>query len=287
MNYLEKFRIKPGEKVDLGKIDPDAKDGHHDKRSAAKETAEMCRKMQDLQFKLYAENQRSLLICLQAMDAGGKDGTIRHVVGPLNPQGTRVHCFKVPSAEEAEHDFLWRIHQKTPARGEIAIFNRSHYEDVLVVRVHRLVPKKVWSRRYGLINEFEKNLVEGGTHTLKFFLHISPEEQLERFKDRLEDPTRHWKISLSDYTERPLWNEYRKAYEEALSRTSTDHAPWFVIPANHKWFRNLAISSIIAETMESWDMKFPLPSVDLDDIRRRYHAAEIRDRGKGEEPENK
>jgi len=281
MNYLEKFGVTPGEKVDLGKIDPDARDEHHDKHSAAAETAGLSRKMQELQFKLYAENRRSLLICLQAMDAGGKDGTIRHVVGPLNPQGTKVHCFKVPSAEEAEHDFLWRIHRQVPARGEIVIFNRSHYEDVLVARVRKLVPRKIWAHRYRLINEFERNLMEGGAHILKFFLHISPEEQLERFKDRLEDPTRQWKISLSDYTERPLWSEYRKAYEEALSRTSTEQAPWFVIPANRKWFRNLAISSIITETMESWNMTFPTPSVDLDEIRRRYHAAARRRRGKG------
>ena len=229
--------------------------------------------MQALQYRLYAENRRSLLICLQGMDAGGKDGTIRHVVGPLNPQGTRVHCFKEPTPEEAAHDFLWRVHRQVPGRGEIVIFNRSHYEDVLVVRVHELVPEKVWSRRFELINVFEQNLVENGTHILKFFLHISPEEQLRRFKKRLDDPDRHWKISLADYRERELWSRYQQAYAEALSRTSTAHAPWFVIPANHKWFRNLAVSKIITETLEALQMSFPPPSVDLAEVRRRYHAA--------------
>lgn len=273
MHYRDKFRVGAGEQVELEKIDPDARDGHQDKHSAAVETAEVTRRLQALQFLLYAENRRSLLICLQAMDAGGKDGTIRHVVGPLNPQGTRVHCFKVPSAEEAAHDFLWRIHRQVPARGEIAIFNRSHYEDVLVTRVRKLVPKKVWSRRYDLINRFEENLFLSGTHILKFFLHISPEEQLKRFKKRLEDPTRQWKISLSDYTEREFWPKYREAYEEALQRTSTEHAPWFVIPANRKWFRNLAVSHIICETLEAMGMEFPPPTVDLEEVRRRFHAA--------------
>jgi PPK2 family polyphosphate:nucleotide phosphotransferase len=273
MNWRDRFRIRPGARVDLGKIDPDAKDGHTDKHSAAAELADLGRRLQALQYRLYAENRRSLLICLQAMDAGGKDGTIRHVVGPLNPQGTRVHCFKEPSAEEAAHDFLWRVHGQVPARGEIVIFNRSHYEDVLVVRVHDLVPEKVWSRRYERINEFELNLTAGGTHILKFFLHISAEEQLRRFKKRLDDPDRNWKISLADYTERTRWPDYQKAYAEALRRTSTEHAPWFVIPANHKWFRNLAVSRIITESLESLDMTFPPPSVDLDEVRRRYHAA--------------
>ena len=273
MNYSDSFRIKAGAKVDLAKLDPDAKDGHHDKESAQMEIAELGRRMEELQFKLYAENRRSLLICLQAMDAAGKDGTIRHVIGPLNPQGTRVVGFKVPSAEEAAHDFLWRIHRQVPARGEIVIFNRSHYEDVLVARVHKLVPKEVWSGRFDLINAFEANLAAGGTRILKFFLHISPDEQLKRFQQRLDDPARHWKISLADYSERELWPKYQQAYAEALSRTSTAAAPWFVIPANHKWFRNLAVSRIIVETLEAFDLTLPAPTVDLDEIRRRFHAA--------------
>jgi PPK2 family polyphosphate:nucleotide phosphotransferase len=226
-----------------------------------------------LQYLMYAENRRSLLICLQGLDAGGKDGTVRHVMGAMNPQGTRVHAFKVPSALEASHDFLWRVHEQVPARGEIVIFNRSHYEDVLVARVHSLVPKDVWSKRYDLINDFEKNLVEGGTLIAKFFLHISKDEQLRRFKQRLSDPKRHWKISEADYTERKLWPEYMAAYEAALSRTSTQAAPWFVIPADHKWFRNLAISKILLDLLRSLDMKTPAPTVDIDAIKRKYHSA--------------
>ncbi len=273
MSYSQSFRIGKGEKVDLNHFDPDASDGHHDKQSASAEMAELLPRLQQLQALLYAENRRSLLICLQAMDAGGKDGTIRHVIGPLNPQGTRVHSFKVPSPEEAAHDFLWRIHRQVPARGEIAIFNRSHYEDVLVTRVHRLVPKKVWSQRYRQIVDFEANLTAAGTRILKFFLHISPEEQLRRFKQRLDDPGRHWKISDADYSERELWPDYQQAYAEALAKTSTAAAPWFVIPANHKWFRNLAVTRILIETFESMQMAYPPPSVDLEEIRQRYHAA--------------
>jgi PPK2 family polyphosphate:nucleotide phosphotransferase len=177
----------------------------------------------------------------------------------------------VPSKEEAAHDFLWRYHQHTPGKGQVAIFNRSHYEDVLVVRVHDLVPKKVWSQRYEQINAFEQMLADNGTHILKFYLHIDPEEQLERFKQRILDPARHWKISDGDYAERPYWDAYTEAFEDALSKTSTKHAPWFVIPSNHKWFRNLAISRIVAETLESLDMQFPEPTVDIEAIKKKYH----------------
>ncbi|HET9233092.1 MAG TPA: PPK2 family polyphosphate kinase, partial [Candidatus Eisenbacteria bacterium] len=208
----------------------------------------------------------------QALDAGGKDGTIRHVFGPMNPLSTRVHAFKVPSAEELAHDFLWRVHARVPVRGEVVIFNRSHYEDVLVVRVHELVPKSVWSKRYDLISDFERGLVENDTRVLKFFLHISKEEQLKRFRKRLEDPERQWKIAEADYDEREYWDDYQKAYEDALSRTSTDHAPWFVIPADHKWFRNLVVSHIMREAMESMNVQLPETKVDLKEIRRKYHA---------------
>ena len=278
MDYCDMFRVKPGSKVRLHKIAPDFRDKHEDKESAEIEIAQYDQKMRNLQYLMYAENRRSLLICLQAMDAAGKDGTIIHVFDAMNPQGTRVHAFKAPSVEEAEHDFLWRVHKCTPAKGEVAIFNRSHYEDVLVARVHQLVPREVWSKRYDLINEFEKNLVENGTHILKFYLHISEDEQLRRFKQRLDDPARHWKISDSDYAERKLWKEYQEAYEDALGKTSTRHAPWFVIPANHKWFRNLAVSRVVTETLESFDMKFPAPAVNIDEIRRQYHAAETDER---------
>ena len=229
--------------------------------------------MDALQFQLYGEQKRSLLICLQAPDAGGKDGVVRHVIGSMNPQGCRVVPFKQPTAEELAHDFLWRIEKQTPRQGEVVIFNRSHYEDVIVVRVHDLVPQKVWSQRYEQINDFEQRLVANGTHILKFFLHISKEEQLERFKDRLDDPARHWKISEADYSERERWDDYQTAYEDAVNKCSTEAAPWFVIPSDHKWFRNLSISHIIVETMEKMGIKVPQATVDIADIRKKYHSA--------------
>lgn len=280
MNYGKQFRIKPNDQVKLHKIDPDYSDPREDKESAAQMVEKHTRKLRELQFLLYAENKRSLLICLQAMDAAGKDGTVNHVLGMMNPQGTRVHGFKVPSKEEAAHDYLWRIHQAAPAQGEVVIFNRSHYEDVLVVRVHKLVPKEVWSQRFDEINAFEKCLTHNGTRILKFFLHISPEEQLRRFKQRIDDPARHWKISEADYEERKLWDDYQNAYEDVLNRTSTKQAPWFVIPSDHKWFRNLAVSQIVADTLEDMNMKFPAPTVDIEDIKRRYHTAKMEETGK-------
>jgi PPK2 family polyphosphate:nucleotide phosphotransferase len=215
-----------------------------------------------------------VLIVLQAVDAGGKDGTVNHVFSALNPQGARVVGFKPPSPLELAHDFLWRVHPQVPAKGEITIFNRSHYEDVLVTRVHRLIDKATWVARYQCIRAFEALLANSGTTILKFLLHITKEEQLTRFAERLEDPRRNWKISESDYLERRHWESYREAYEEAIERTSTDHAPWYVVPANHKWFRNLAVSQIVADTMEGLGMTYPKPTVDLTSIRRQYHAAE-------------
>jgi PPK2 family polyphosphate:nucleotide phosphotransferase len=273
VSYLKRFRVSPGAPLRLKDIDPDYTGSHENREQAAEETAHYQQRLRELQDLLYAERRHSLLVCLQAMDTGGKDGTISHVLSSMNPQGCRVAQFKEPSPEEAAHDFLWRAHRVAPSRGEVVIFNRSHYEDVLIVRVHRLVPKEIWSRRYELIEEFEKGLVEHGTHILKFYLHISKEEQLARFKQRLDDPTRHWKISESDYKERPFWRDYRKAYEDALTRTSTRYAPWFVIPANHKWFRNLAVARIIVEHLEELKMKYPKPTVDLERIRREYHEA--------------
>ncbi len=274
MRYRKLFQVEPGSEAKLSEIDPASTAKHKNKASAAADLENYTQKLRELQYLLYAECKRSLLICLQALDAAGKDGTINHVLGNMNPQGTRVHGFKVPSKEEAAHDFLWRIHTQTPGNGEVVIFNRSHYEDVLVARVHDLVPEDVWSKRYDLINDFEKGLIANGTHIIKFFLHVSPEEQLRRFKQRLDDPARHWKISEADYAERELWPQYTQAYEDALRKTSTKHAPWYVIPANHKWFRNLAVSKIVVETLESLNMKFPEPTVDLDDITRKYHASE-------------
>ena len=272
MSYSDMFRVSPGSKVQLDKVDAGFKDKHESHQHALPEIEQCAKKMLDLQYLMYAENKRSLLICLQGRDAAGKDGTIRHVLSAMNPQGCTVSAFKVPSVEEAAHDFLWRYHQHMPRRGQVAIFNRSHYEDVLVVRVHDLVPEAVWSKRYGLINDLEKMLVENGTHILKFYLHIDADEQLDRFRQRIEDPTRHWKISESDYAERPYWDAYTKAFEAALENCSTEHAPWFVIPANHKWFRNLAISTIVVDTLQSLNMQFPAPSVDIEEIKRKYHA---------------
>ncbi|HXZ47777.1 MAG TPA: polyphosphate kinase 2 family protein [Usitatibacter sp.] len=273
MSDLDRFRVKPGSKLALKDFDPGFKDRHEEHKEALEEIERCQQRLRALQDLLYAERRHSLLVCLQAMDTGGKDGTINHVLAAMNPQGCRVVPFRQPSAEEAAHDFLWRVHRGTPARGEVAIFNRSHYEDVLIVRVHNLVPKEVWSRRYERINAFEKGLAENDTRILKFFLHISKEEQLARFRERLEDPTKQWKISEADYAERKYWDDYVAAYEEALARCSTEHAPWYVIPSNHKWFRNLTVARIIVEHLEALGMGYPKPTVDLEHIRREYHQA--------------
>lgn len=273
MDYRNHFLVDPTRPLVLADIDPNDTRAHDKRDEAEEETETYRREMEALQFLLYADGRQSLLVVLQALDAAGKDGVIRHVFKAMNPQGTRVHGFKQPTPQEAAHDFLWRVHHYVPAEGEVVIFNRSHYEDVLVVRVHNLVPDSVWSERYDMINEFERLLTQNGTKILKFFLHISPDEQLERFKDRLDDPQRHWKISESDYSEREFWTEYTKAYEEALVKTSTLHAPWYVIPSNKKWFRNIAISQIIANTLKDMNLTLPPTRVDIDDIRRHYHAA--------------
>ncbi len=273
MNYTKKFRVKPGSKVDLDAIDANYTDKYESHAHALSEIEANNDKMASLQYLMYAEGKQSLLIVLQGRDAAGKDGTVNHVLAAMNPQGCTVTGFKQPSKEEAAHDFLWRIHKATPERGHVAIFNRSHYEDVLVQRVHKMAPKKIINARYKHINNFEK-LLHGDkdTHVLKFYLHIDADEELKRFKQRIDDPARNWKISDGDYAERPYWNSYTKAFETALEKCSTDHAPWFVIPANHKWFRNLAISQIITEKLESLNMKFPAPTVDLKAIKKKYHA---------------
>lgn len=278
MNYRKKFRIAPGTRVRLRDFDPDFSDPGENKKSALVKIARLQQRMNELQYKLYAESKRSLLICLQAVDAGGKDGVVRHVIGPLNPEGCRVISFKAPTPVELAHDYLWRIEQHAPRRGEMAVFNRSHYEDVLIVRVHDLVAKSVWSKRYEQINDFERRLAASDTHILKFFLHITKQEQLRRFKRRLDDPARRWKISEADYSERELWDSYEAAYEDAIGKCSTEDAPWFVIPADHKWFRDLAIAQIIVETMGRMGIRLPKPSVNLADIRRKYHATAKEDK---------
>ncbi|MDQ2730891.1 MAG: polyphosphate kinase 2 family protein [Armatimonadota bacterium] len=270
MKYIDRFRVTPGSEVKLKDFDPDYNKGHKD---AAEELDKYKKRLTELQELLFASRQKSLLIVLQAMDTGGKDGTISHILEGANPMGCEVVSFKQPSAEELAHDFLWRIHAAAPARGEIAVFNRSHYEDVLVARVHNLVPKDIWKGRYDLINAFENNLVENGTHILKFYLHISKEEQLSRFKDRLDDSAKQWKISDYDYKERTFWDDYTAAYEDAISRCSTEGAPWFIIPSNHKWFRNVLIARIIVEYLEAMKLKKPMPSVDMNEIRKEYEAA--------------
>jgi PPK2 family polyphosphate:nucleotide phosphotransferase len=274
MDYRKQFLVEPGTKVKLAKIDAAYHGKHVSEGHAKTETDEYRQQISELQDLMYSEGRHSLLIVLQAMDAGGKDGTVRHAMSTMNPMGTVVTAFKQPSAEDLKHDFLWRVHPHAPAKGTVAIFNRSHYEDVLVVRVHKLVPKKTWSKRYESINDFE-NLLRHENHTriLKFFLYISPEEQLERFKARLSDPARNWKISEDDYRERELWDDYIDAYEAVFRKTSTEHAPWYIIPSNHKWFRNLAISQIVAATFADMGIESPKPVVDLDRIRRQYHAA--------------
>jgi len=273
VKYANRFRVAPGAKVKLKDIDPGFKDSHENHRDAADEIERYQTRLRELQELLYADRRRSVLLCLQALDTGGKDGTINHILGSMNPQGCKVVGFKQPSAEESAHDFLWRIHRAAPARGEVAIFNRSHYEDVLIARVHNLVPKEIWSCRYDRINAFENGLVEDGTQILKFYLHISKDEQLKRFKDRLDDPAKQWKISEADYKERTYWDDYIAAYEDALSHCSTEHAPWFIIPADHKWFRNLAVARIVVEHLEGLKMTFPKPSVDIEHIRQEYHSA--------------
>jgi len=274
MSYVKKFQVEPGARIQLDKIDADFKPKGLDRDEAEERIRELTVELRDLQHLMYAEDQRSLLIVLQGRDAAGKDGTIRHVFGPMNPQGTRVTSFKVPSKEELAHDFLWRCHQAAPKRGTVGIFNRSHYEDVLVVRVHDLVPKKIWSKRFEHINAFERLLTDKGTVVLKFYLHIDRDEQLERFKKRMDNPKKNWKISGADYSERLYWDAYTEAFEDALSECSTDIAPWFVVPANRKWARNLVIAEIVADTMKGLNMRFPEPEVDIEEIRRKYHEAE-------------
>jgi len=268
MDFRKAFRVEPGSRVKLDRIDPSDTAGIRNKKAALKRIEQCKQQLTELQYKIYAEGKQSLLIVLQAMDAGGKDGTINHVLAPMNPQGCRVHAFKVPSAEERAHDFLWRIHKAAPKNGEVVIFNRSHYEDVLIARVHNLVPKSVWSKRYEYINHFEQLLASHHTRIVKFYLHIDKQEQLHRFEKRLAEPEKHWKISDSDYSERRYWEDYQRAFQDALSKCSTKQAPWYVIPSNHKWFRNLAVSQILVETMKAMKPQIPEPSVDIGEIRK-------------------
>ncbi len=263
----EKLIASPGKKLDLSKISTSDTLNFKSKSDTLSLLNKNIKKMFELQGKLYAQNEYSVLIVFQAMDAAGKDSTIKHVMSGLNPQGTQVHSFKQPSTEELDHDYLWRIHKALPARGRIGIFNRSHYEEVLVVRVHNLIktqplPKEmktgnIWEKRFRQIQDFENYLYENGTMILKFFLHVSKEEQKKRFLDRINDKSKNWKFSSSDLAERKLWNDYQKCYAETISATSKKNAPWFIIPADHKWFMRFAVSQIITEYLEKLDIDYP------------------------------
>lgn len=258
------FAIPPGSQVALSDFDAGHTGSYRSKAETKADLERNVERFRELQEVLWAEGKHALLIVLQAMDAGGKDGTIKHVMRGVNPQGCQVTSFKVPTEEELDHDFLWRIHRAVPRRGYIGIFNRSHYEDVLVVRVHNLVPEGVWQQRYEQINQFEKLLADTGVTILKFFLHISKEEQKERFEARLRDPKKNWKFSSKDVEERKLWDQYMAAYEDALSRCSTSWAPWHIVPADRKWFRNLTVSEIIVQALERLELRYPpsLPGAD-------------------------
>ncbi len=255
---MKRHRLAPGKPVDLAKLDPGSTAGFRGgKSAAAPQLAELTERLETLQELLWAEHEHKVLVVLQGMDTAGKDGTIRHVFEGVNPAGVRVAAFKTPTPEELAHDFLWRVHPKVPGRGELVIFNRSHYEDVLVVRVHELVPKKVWEPRYEQINAFEKLLADTGTTILKFFLHIDKDEQRERLQARVDDPRKRWKFRRGDLEERKLWDDYVAAYEDALARTTTEWAPWHVVPANKKWYRNLVVATVLVETLERLMMRYP------------------------------
>ncbi|MBC7815137.1 MAG: polyphosphate kinase 2 family protein [Burkholderiales bacterium] len=256
---------KAGAAIDLKKFDP-AYTGDYDKESAKEETAKLQERFTELQEMLYAQGKQTLLIILQAMDAGGKDSTIKKVFEPINPQGVYVYGFKAPTGEELGHDYLWRVHRRTPPKGFIGVFNRSHYEDVLVVRVNDLVPKDVWEKRYHQINEFERSLAENGTRILKFYLHISKEEQKQRFEERLADPTKHWKWNSGDLEVRKQWDDYMEAFEVALTKCNTKYAPWHIVPSNHKWYRNVVITKTIVDALEDMKVAFPEPEEGLDKI---------------------
>lgn len=269
---LSRWRVDPGSKLDLSKRDPDKTsgapgDGKDQKATTKKASAELTDKLAELQTRLWAEGKRSFLLVLQALDAGGKDGTVKHVFGGVNPAGVKVVSFKAPTETELAHDFLWRIHSAVPKRGEIGIFNRSHYEDVLIVRVNELAPEKVWRPRFEAIRCFEQQLTEAGTTIVKVFLHISKDEQAERFQDRLDDPAKNWKFAAGDLDVRERWDDYQNAYTEAIAETSTEAAPWYVIPADHKWYRNWAVGTILVETLDQLDLKYPPAEPGLDKIK--------------------
>ena len=261
------YRVDEGTKVHLSKWPTSTTDGFKgDKSDGAEALKELNVELAELQQMLYADGRHKLLVVLQGMDTSGKDGTIKHVFHTINPLGVKVANFKRPNDVELAHDYLWRVHENTPRSGNIAIFNRSHYEDVLVVRVHELVPEETWRKRYRHIRDWERLLTDEGTVIVKFFLHISKDEQRARLLERLENPSKHWKFEHGDLEERKLWDDYTAAYEDALSETSTDRAPWYVVPADRKWYRNLLVSQVLIETLRSLDLEYPEPTRDLASI---------------------
>lgn len=265
MQLGQKLLVKPGKITRKLKLEDWSTEYDVDrkKEDVERELARLSSQMSELQYKLFACKNQSLLIILQGVDASGKDGTIRHVMGALNPQSCYVKSFKAPTPEDMSHDYLWRVHMAIPQNGQIAIFNRSHYEDIIEVCVHNLVPKNEILSRYRQINDFERYLSENHVAILKFFLHISKGEQKKRLQERIEDPTKHWKISESDLRDRKYWDKYMESYEEAMSRCSTSWAPWYVIPANLKWFRNWAVAQIIVNKLDRMKLKFPEPDIDI------------------------
>ena len=267
MKHLsEELLVRPGSRIKLAQLNAGETHGVA-KAAGERQLKKNLDRLSVLQYLLYAEARRSLLVVLQGIDAGGKDGTIRHVMSGLNPQGVKVTAFKVPEGAEKRHDYLWRVHQAVPEFGQMGIFNRSHYEDVLVVRVHSLVPKAVWSKRYKQINDFEHMLTENNVRIVKFLLYIDKDEQARRFRERIEDKTKNWKFSPDDLKEREYWDQYMEAYQDMLHKCSTSCAPWYVIPANKKWFRNLAVSQILCEELEAMKLRFPKPIADLSGIK--------------------
>jgi len=261
---INSFKVEPGTIVDLKQINAvDDRFFNNSKSLGIAKLLSTSQELKELQSVFYADHTRKMIIVLQGMDTSGKDGTIRCVFQAVNPQGVHVHHFDVPTRIELSHDYLWRIHKKVPSKGEICIFNRSHYEDCITVRVHNLVPESVWEKRFRHINEFEKMLVDEGTIILKFFLHISEEEQLTRIQNRIKDPEKHWKFHPKDLEARSFWGDYYNAYNDAISQTSTEWAPWFIIPADKKWYRNIVVSQIIVDTLKKLNLKYPTPEYDF------------------------
>jgi PPK2 family polyphosphate:nucleotide phosphotransferase len=264
---IAELLVKPGTDARLDQRSTDDKLGLADKAQAADTLASLHLRLFELQERLWAEEQRALLVVLQAIDAGGKDGTIRSVFTGVNPQGVRVVSFKVPAGRETRQDYLWRVHANCPGHGEIGIFNRSHYEDVVAVRVHELVPEKRWRRRYHHIEEFERLLTDEGTRIVKIFLHISRDEQRQRLQARIDDPKKNWKFRTGDLEDRARWDDVMAAYEDALTKTSTEWAPWYVVPADRKWVRNVAVSTLLVETLEAMDPQYPPPEPGIESIK--------------------